>query len=78
MHHADKPWMTPALKKLINQRQKAFHSGSKETWRHYRLNVRKEILLKKRTYYENKVKHLKSSNPQIWWDYINQMTGKRN
>jgi hypothetical protein len=30
MHHSDKPWMTPALKKLINQRQKAFHSGNKE------------------------------------------------
>ena len=28
IHNSDKPWMTPALKKLIYQRQKAFHSGN--------------------------------------------------
>jgi hypothetical protein len=33
--------------------------------------------LKKRTHYENKVKHLKSSDSRKWWDYINQMTGKK-
>jgi hypothetical protein len=77
IHHSDKPWMTPALKKLIDQRQKAFHSGNKEIWRHYKLKVRKDILLKKRMHYENKVKHLKSNYPRKWWDYVNQMTGKK-
>ena len=70
--------MTPALKKLINQRQKAFHSGNKEMWRHYRLKVRKNILLKKRTHYGNKVKHLNSTDSRNWWDYFNQMTRKKN
>ncbi|CAB4000186.1 Hypothetical predicted protein, partial [Paramuricea clavata] len=30
IHNSDKPWMTPAFKKLIYQRQKAFHSGVKK------------------------------------------------
>jgi hypothetical protein len=25
-HHSDKPWVTPAIKTLIRDRQKAFHS----------------------------------------------------
>jgi hypothetical protein len=28
-------------------------------------------------HYENKVKHLKSNYPRKWWDYVNQMTGKK-
>ena len=36
IHNSDKSWMTPALKQLIYQRQKAFHSGNLDLWRHYR------------------------------------------
>ena len=77
IHNSDKPWMTPALKKLIYQRQKAFHSGNLDLWRHYRLKVRNDIGVKKRAYYTNKVQHLKSSDSRKWWDCVNQMSGKK-
>ena len=64
IHNSDKPWMTPALKKLIYQRQKAFHSGSLDLWRHYRLKVRNDIGVKKRAYYTNKVQHLNPVTPE--------------
>ena len=77
IHNSDKPWMTPALKKLIYQRQKAFHSGNLDLWRHYRLKVRNDIGVKKRAYYTNKEQHLKSSDSRKWWDCVNQMSGKK-
>ena len=77
IHNSDKPWMTPVLKKLINQRQKAFHSGNLDLWRHYRLKVRNDIAVKKRTYYTNKVRNLKSRGSRKWWDCVNQMSGKK-
>ena len=77
IHNSDKPWMTPVLKKLIYQRQKASHSGNLDLWRHYRLKVRNDIGVKKRAYYTNKVQHLKSSDSRKWWDCVNQMSGEK-
>ncbi|CAB4035140.1 Hypothetical predicted protein, partial [Paramuricea clavata] len=54
IYNSDKPWMTPALKKLIYQKQKAFHSGNLDLWRHYRFKVRNDIGVKTRAYYTNK------------------------
>ena len=77
IHFTDKPWMTPSLKQLINERQRAFHSGDRDLWRHYRSNVKKEILLKKRSFYSNKVQHLKSCNSKKWWDSVKLISGKK-
>ena len=77
MHNSDKPWMTPALKRLIYQRQKVFHSGNLDLWRHYGLKVRNDIGVKKLAYYSLKVQHLKSSDSRKWWDCVNQMSGKK-
>jgi len=74
-HCDDKPWMTTSLKQLINKRQKAFHSGNEELWRHYKNKVRHEISIRKRTYYSDKVKHLKTCEPKKWWDYIKKISG---
>ena len=77
IHHTDKSWMTPNLKNLVNLRQKAFHSGNKDLWRHYRIKVRNEVRRNKRAYCENKVKNLKNSNPKKWRTHINQMSDKK-
>ena len=77
IHFTDKPWMTPSLKQLINKRQRAFHSGDRDLWRHYRSKVKKEILLKKRSFYSNKVQHLKSCNSKKWWDSFKLISGKK-
>jgi hypothetical protein len=76
IHATDKPWMTPMLKQLIIQRQRAFHSGDRAVWLHHRDNVQREISSQKRTYYARKIQNLKNSNPRQWWNYIKQITGK--
>ena len=48
IHSTDKPCMTPALKQLIVERQRAFHIGDQELLRHYRQKVRNEISVRKR------------------------------
>ena len=78
IHCSDKPWMTLSLKQLINERQRAFHSSDRDLWRHYRSKVKKEITLKKRSFYSNKVQHFKSCNPQKWWDSVKLLSGKKN
>ena len=30
IHNSDKPWMSPSLKQLILERQRAFYSGDRE------------------------------------------------
>ncbi|CAB3995794.1 Hypothetical predicted protein [Paramuricea clavata] len=76
IHATDKPWMTPMLKQLIIQRQRAFHSGDRAVWLHHRDKVQREISSQKHTYYARKIKNLKNSNPRQWWNYIKQITGK--
>ena len=78
IHCSDKPWMIPSLKQLINERQRAFHSGDRDLWRHYRSKVKKEISLKKRSFYRNKVQHFKSCNPKKWWDSVKLLSGRKN
>ena len=77
IHCTDKPRMTPWLNQLINKRQRAFHSGDRDLWRHYRSKVKKRISLKKRSFYTNMLQHLKSCNPQKWWDSVKSLSGKK-
>ena len=42
LHCTGKPWITPALKQSILERQKGFYSGDQELWCHYRRKVRRE------------------------------------
>ena len=76
IHATDKPWMTPMLKQLIIQRQRAFHSGDCAVWLHHRDKVQREISSQKSMYYARKIQNLKNSNPMQWWNYIKQITGK--
>ena len=45
-HDNDKPWINSEVKTLINKRQHAF-KDNKELWKHYRLKVKKAIVLAK-------------------------------
>lgn len=66
VHKTDKPWMTPEIKLLINHRQRAFHSGNNEAWRSLKYKVQQVITNKKRSYYKNKVQHLKKEDCRKW------------
>jgi len=75
-HQTDKPWITHNIKMMIKDRQKAFHSGNTLQWRSLKYKVQHEIAKKKRSYYKNKVDHLKNDDCRKWWNIINRMSGR--
>jgi hypothetical protein len=75
-HITDKPWITPEIKNLTKDRQKAFHSNNTPLWRLLKNKVQLEIAEKKKSFYRNKVNHLKSSDTRKWWKMVNKMSGK--
>ena len=75
-HITDKPWITPEIKNLIKDRQKAFHSNNTPLWPLLKNKVQLEIAEKKKSFYSNKVNHLKSSDTRKWWKIVNKMAGK--
>ena len=54
-HQTDKPWITPSIKKLIKDRQKAFHNHNIPLWKSLRYKVQEEIKQRKKSFYKNKV-----------------------
>ena len=76
LHGTDKPWITPELKLMIKDRQKAFHSGNIPAWRSLKYKVQQEIAKMKKSFYKNKVQHLKKDDCRKWWNIINQMSGR--
>jgi hypothetical protein len=58
-HRNDKPWITPTIKQLIADRQKAFHCQNIPVWKSLKYKVQQEIKSRKTTYYKTEVKHLK-------------------
>lgn len=76
LHHSDKQWMTASIKKIILERQQAYHSGNSHLWRHYRNKVKSEIISRKKKFYSEKVQHLKKTDSRKWWKYVNQISGR--
>ena len=75
-HPTDKPWITPTIKLLINERQRAFHSGNVHQWRHYRYKVQREMVAREKKFYAEKVKKLLTNDCRGWWKLINTMSGR--
>ena len=73
-NHSDKPWITSAIKLLIKDRQKAFHSLNLPLWRSLRQKVQQEIAERKKAYYKNKVQHLRKDECRRWWGAVNRLT----
>ena len=66
LHATDKPWITPELKLMIKDRQKAFESGNIPAWRSLKHKVQQEIVKRKKSFYKNKVQHLKNDDCRKW------------
>lgn len=62
LRRRDKPWITPELKLMIKDRQKAFHSGNILTWCSLKYKVQQKIAKRKKSFYKNKVQHLKKDD----------------
>ena len=76
IHPRDKHWMSPEIKALISERQRAYLNGPEEKWRRLRNKVREIIIRRNREFYKNKVNNLKSTDPRKWWSMVNKLAGK--
>ena len=75
LYNSDKPWMCSSLKKLILDRQNAFHSDNMPLWKHYRNKVKQAIIIQKQTFYSEKVCHLKQTEIRLWWKLVKRLSG---
>lgn len=66
--------MSALIKRLINDRQRAFHSRLVPQWNI--LKVLNEVALRKKDYYKNNVHHLKNEDCQKCWLVVNQMSDR--
>ena len=76
VHVNDRPWMTSHLKRLIQQRQKAFASDNKFMFKLLRNKVNRERKRCRKVYYKKKVSNLLDSKPKDWWREIKQLSGQ--
>ena len=76
LHGTDKPWITPELKLMIKDWQKAFHNGNIPVWCSLKYKIQQEIAKRKKSFYKSKVKYLKKDDCHKWWNIINQMSGR--
>ncbi|XP_035688672.1 uncharacterized protein LOC118424240 [Branchiostoma floridae] len=66
-HHCDKPWITPRIKHLIQQRQRTFTNGSCTAMsKFYRNKVQKEIRKAKNKFYTIDIEGRRKDNPRAW------------
>ena len=71
IHNRDKPWITGKFKKLIEDRQKAFHQGNDSLYKQLRNAANREASKLRSSYLERKLNHLESNpNPKKWWDSV--------
>ncbi|XP_076039158.1 uncharacterized protein LOC143024257 [Oratosquilla oratoria] len=77
VNRSDAPWMTPRIKRLIKQRNKAYYTD-RPLFRSLRNKVIKEISIAKSSYYPNKIEHLKTQNNSQWFSKIKALCGLQN
>ena len=78
LYRSDIPWITPAIKTLIRDRQKALHSCNIPLWLSLRCKVQKEKAERKKSFYKNNVQHLRNTDSRRSWKTIHKMSGKPN
>ena len=76
----DKEWITPKIKSLIAQRQKAHHSGKQIVRDELAKKIKVEIKKAKHKYNELKAKTFTNTNAKEWYQHISRIinNGKRN
>ena len=73
-HPSDAPWMTPKIKRLMRQRNWAYHSCPVQ-YRKVRNRVIREIKTAKANYYPDKLHRLKLANNRQWFSKIKALCG---
>ena len=75
---SDKEWMTPKIKDLIKQRQKAHMANNFKLRKSLITKVRNEIRKASLNYNAKKAHLFHMSNPREWFRHINKIMGHRN
>ena len=77
---SDKEWITPKIKSLIAERQKAHQAGSYCTRDQLAKKIKLEIKKAKHKYNEVKAKAFSNTNAKEWYQHITKIinNGKRN
>ena len=70
----DKPWFNSAVRSMLKAWQKAYRSYDRETWVKLRRAVQKRCRNLWSQYYHHQVAALKQSNPQKWWQSVNELS----
>ena len=73
MNSQDKPWMTPKLKLLINDRWLAYKIRDFEKYTHLKNKIKTEIVLAKKSCINKN-----SNNTKRFWNVINNIIGRYN
>ena len=75
LHANDPPWITAEFKKLIENRQRAFHNKNVLLYRKYRNRINKKRKRLRSNFFETKVNHLKETTPSIRWKEVKRISG---
>ena len=75
IHPSDKPWLTPYIKSVIKDRQRAYSKGDMEKYQQLRIQVSQLISKAKLEYYKDKVATTRTKNPAKWFKSIYSIFG---
>ena len=75
VHPSDKPWMTPQIKILISDRQRAYTRGDQVRYNQLKAKISRLIANAKQKFYQDKAQDLRHTNPGKWYRSIYAMTG---
>ena len=75
MHPSNKPWLTPFIKSVIKDRQRAYSKGDVEKYQQLRIQVSQLISKAKLEYYKDKVATTRTKNPAKWFKSIYSICG---
>jgi len=68
----DQPWMTPYIKRLIQQRQKLHRDQKHNEWYKMAKIIRHQIKKRKKIYYNR----FKNKDSKTWWKIVNEVNGR--
>ena len=75
IHCRDKPWITPELKSLISDRQKALAAGDRDLFKQLRNIINRAIKHAKVSYFETQFNQIKTADPTKWWKAVKNLAG---
>ena len=75
IHCRDKLWITPELKRLISDTQKALAAGDRDLFKRLRNIVNRAIKDAQVSYFETQVNQIKTADPTKWWKAVKNLAG---